>query len=101
MAPFQVGIAPIKYHSSDIVKQFVDELYSTLRENGIEVLLDDRKERPGVMFADMDLMGIPNRLVMSEKGLDNGMVEFKARQQEKPEDIKVEHIVAHILERLQ
>ena len=67
-------------HKSLRLREAVMQLYSQLEETGIEVLLDDRKERPGVMFADAELIGIPHRLIFSESGLDNGMVEYKSRQ---------------------
>ena len=79
LAPFSVAIIPIQYHKSSSVKAACDALYQQLQLAGIEVLLDDRKERPGVMFADMDLVGIPHRVTIGEKNLANGMVEYKSR----------------------
>lgn len=79
LAPFTVAIIPIQYHKSETVKTACDKLYQELQQAGIEVLLDDRKERPGVMFTDMDLIGIPYRITIGEKNLLEGQVEYKAR----------------------
>lgn len=79
MAPFQVAIVPIDYHKSYRVREKAEQLSQELQEAGFEVLLDDRKERAGVLFADMDLIGIPHRVVISERRLDTGTVEYKAR----------------------
>ena len=80
LAPFQVIITPIGYHKSEEVKQAVDSLYLELVEQGFEVLLDDRKERPGVMFADADLIGIPHRIVIGDRSLAQNEVEYKNRK---------------------
>ena len=80
IAPFHVTLVPINMHKSLRLREAVMQLYGQLQETGIEVLLDDRKERPGVMFADAELIGIPHRLTFSESGLDNGMIEYKSRQ---------------------
>ena len=79
MAPFEVVICPIGYDKSEAVKAAADKLHADLQAVGMDVLLDDRGERPGVMFAEADLMGIPYRLVIGERGLAEGNVEFKAR----------------------
>ncbi len=79
MAPFAIAIVPVQMHKSHRVRDIAEKLYRELKSKGVEVLLDDRKERPGVMFADMDLMGIPHRVVIGERGLDEGHVEYKAR----------------------
>jgi prolyl-tRNA synthetase len=68
------------YHKSEAVKAEADRLYRDLKAAGIDVILDDRNERPGVMFADMELIGIPHRLVIGERGLKDGQVEYKGRQ---------------------
>ncbi|HHM04643.1 MAG TPA: proline--tRNA ligase [Gammaproteobacteria bacterium] len=80
IAPFQVCLIPIGLHKSRRLRNAAEGLYRELLDAGIEVLLDDRKERAGVMFADMDLIGIPHRLVLGERGLDKGEVEYKARR---------------------
>lgn len=79
MAPFEVVICPIGLDKSEAVKQAAEALYSQLQQVGIDVLLDDRGERPGVMFAESDLMGIPHRLVIGDRGLAEGQVEYKGR----------------------
>ncbi len=100
IAPFQVGIVPINMQKSTLVQETVEQLYTTLTAAGIEVLLDDRKERPGVMFANMDLIGIPQRVVISERGLKVGTVEYKARRDEKSRDDSLENITNMLLEKL-
>ncbi|MBE2898764.1 proline--tRNA ligase [Pasteurellaceae bacterium 20609_3] len=80
LAPFQVAIVPMNMHKSPAVQAYAEELYRTLSAQGIEVLFDDRKERPGVMFADMELIGIPHTIVIGEKNLNNGEIEYKHRR---------------------
>ncbi len=80
LAPFQVALLPMNMHKSERLQKAVEKLYSELTEAGFEVLLDDRKERPGVMFADMELIGIPHRLVLGDRGLDDGTIEYKGRR---------------------
>lgn len=79
MAPFEVVICPIGMEKSELVKNTTDKLYQECKKIGLDVLLDDRGERPGVMFAESDLMGIPHRIVVGERGLAEGKVEYKAR----------------------
>jgi prolyl-tRNA synthetase len=79
IAPFAVCIVPMGYHKSEAVKAAADQLYTDLKAAGIDVVLDDRNERPGVMFADMELIGIPHRVVIGERGLKEGQFEYKAR----------------------
>lgn len=80
IAPFEVCIVPMGYHKSEAVKAAADQLYGELKELGIDVLLDDRNERPGSMFADMELIGIPHRVVIGERGLKDAQVEYKGRR---------------------
>ena len=80
IAPFEVCIVPMGYHKSEAVKAAADRLYGELKALGIDVLLDDRNERPGSMFADMELIGIPHRIVIGERGLKDGQVEYKGRR---------------------
>jgi prolyl-tRNA synthetase len=87
IAPFEISIVPIGLHKSDAVRKAAEKLYADLAASGIDVLLEDREERPGVLFADMDLLGIPHRLVVSDKGLAAGTVEYKARQSAAPENL--------------
>ena len=81
IAPFQMVITPINYHKSMQVKAMADDLYQQCLSAGIEVLLDNRKERAGIMFADSELLGIPHRIVISDTHIDNGNVEYKGRNQ--------------------
>ena len=81
MAPFELVICPIGMDKSELVKNTAEKLYQDCKNAGIDVLLDDRNERPGVMFAESDLIGIPHRIVIGERGLSAGNVEYKARNQ--------------------
>jgi len=85
MAPFKVVILPLNGHKSHRVKEFAESLYDTLTEAGVEVLLDDRNQRPGVMFADAELIGIPHTVVVSDRGLDQGTIEYRPRGGEQHE----------------
>jgi prolyl-tRNA synthetase len=96
MAPFQLAIVPIGINRSELVKETVETLYAELTAAGIEVLLDDRDERPGVMFADLELIGIPHRIVVGERGLKEGNVEYQGRRDEKASAIPLQNIVSHI-----
>jgi prolyl-tRNA synthetase len=96
MAPFQLAIVPIGINRSELVKETVEKLYAGLSAAGIEVLLDDRDERPGVMFADLELIGIPHRIVVGERGLKEGNVEYQGRRDEKATAIPLQNIVSHI-----
>ncbi|MDO6582736.1 proline--tRNA ligase [Photobacterium sp. 2_MG-2023] len=80
IAPFQVAIVPMNMHKSEEVQQAAEALYTDLTAAGIEVLFDDRKERPGVMFADMELIGVPHTVVIGDRSLKNGEVEYKDRR---------------------
>ncbi|XZG69629.1 proline--tRNA ligase [Chitinibacteraceae bacterium HSL-7] len=80
LAPFTVALVAVGYHRSEAVKAAADALYAELNAAGVEVLLDDRNERPGVMFADMELIGIPHRVTIGDKGLADGVIEYVARQ---------------------
>ncbi|WP_087719475.1 proline--tRNA ligase [Salinicola salarius] len=80
IAPFQLAIVPMNAHKSDRVRETADKLYQELTDAGIDVLLDDRDLRPGVKFADQELMGIPHRLVIGDRGLDKGELEYKGRR---------------------
>ena len=87
IAPFQVALLPLNMHKSQRLREAVERLYDELSAAGLEVLLDDRKERPGVMFAETDLMGIPHRLVLGERGLDGDYIEYKHRRDDTARDI--------------
>jgi prolyl-tRNA synthetase len=96
IAPFQVVIIPIAYHRSEHVKHAADALYQQLSATGIDVLLDDRAERPGLLFADNDLIGIPHRLVISKKTLQDKVIAYKART-EKNEQMLATHDILDFL----
>ncbi len=100
MAPFTLVICPIGFNKSELVAEKSMEIYQALREKGVDVLLDDRGERPGVMFAEADLMGIPHRIVIGERGLNAGEVEYKARQAEQAEMLNLADVVELVGERL-
>lgn len=93
MAPFQVAIAPIGIKKNEAVRDEAERLYAELVELGVEVLLDDRDERPGVMFADLELIGIPHRIVIGERGLKEGMVEYKGRRDAEAQQVPLQDIV--------
>ena len=98
MAPFAVVICPIGFDKSDAVKLAANQLYDELLAAGVDVLLDDRGERPGVMFAEADLMGIPHRLVIGERGLAEGSVEYKARTAAEAQMLPLNNLAAAVLE---
>jgi prolyl-tRNA synthetase len=100
MAPFDACLVPIGYHKSAAVREAADRLYAECTAAGIDMLMDDRGERPGVMFADMDLIGIPHRLVLGERGLASGMVEYKGRRDPKPQDLPLASAVQTLKEKL-
>ena len=96
IAPFQVALLPMNMKKSQRVRDAVDALYAEMTAAGIDVLLDDREVRPGVMFSDMELIGIPHRVVVGEKNLDKGMVEYKARRDGDNQDIARDEIIAFL-----
>ena len=100
IAPFEVAIVPMKMNKSYRVKEAVDKLYAELQAAGIDVLLDDRDARPGFIFADMELIGIPHRIVVGERGLDEGKVEYRARQDTDNTMIDIDSIVSHLKQQL-
>ncbi len=93
LAPFEVAILPMNMQKSFRVKELAEELYSQLRAKGIDVILDDRKERPGVMFADMELIGVPHTIVIGDRNLDNQEIEYKSRSSSEKQMIKQHDIV--------
>lgn len=93
IAPFKVAIVPMNMHKSESVQKFAEELYRTLLSQGVEVIFDDRKERPGVMFADMELIGVPHMIVIGEKNLENGEIEYKNRRSGEKEMIAKEQLL--------
>ncbi|CDH23056.1 proline--tRNA ligase [Xenorhabdus bovienii] len=101
IAPFQVALLPMNMHKSYRVKEVAEKLYADLRANGIDVIFDDRKERPGVMFADMELIGVPHTLVIGDRNLDNGEVEYKYRRNGDKQMLKLEGIVEYLKGQIQ
>jgi prolyl-tRNA synthetase len=93
MAPFELVICPIGMDKSENVKKIANQLYEDCKKNCIDVLLDDRGERPGVMFAESDLMGIPHRIVVGERGLAEGKVEYKARTAPEAQNLLVTDVI--------
>ncbi|MDF1691950.1 MAG: proline--tRNA ligase [Zhongshania sp.] len=100
IAPFEVAIVPLNMQKSERVREQAENLYNTLRGLGYDVLLDDRNERPGVKFADMELIGIPHRIVIGDRGLDNGMFEYKNRRASDNEDIAIDDVIDFIQQQL-
>ena len=100
MAPFELAIVPLGYRRSQVVREVADNLYNRMQAAGIDVVLDDRDERPGVMFADMELIGIPHRVVVSERGLKDGQLEYQARPDTAGTRIALDEAVRFVEERV-
>ena len=100
IAPFEVCIVPMGYTKSEAVKTAADALYSDLKASGVDVLLDDRNERPGVMFAEMELIGIPHRVVVGDRGLGEGKLEYKGRTDAEAKMIPLAEISAFLKAKL-
>jgi len=100
MAPFAACIVPIGYHKSGPVREAADRLHAELLAAGTDVLLEDREARPGVLFADMDLIGVPHRLVLSERGLAADSVEYKGRRDAAPSTIPLDAAARVLQERM-
>ena len=96
MAPFTVVIVPMNYKKSADVKAAADNLYAQLQQAGIDVLLDDRDERSGVLLHDSELIGIPHRIVIGDRGLKEGKVEYQARRDTEATELAVDAVVPHI-----
>lgn len=100
IAPFQVAIVPMNMKRSPRVAEQAETLYQQLINAGVEVLFDDRKERPGVMFADIELIGVPHRVVISERGIDAGTIEYKHRKDKDKIDVKIDDLFASLMKKL-
>lgn len=100
IAPFQVALLPMNMHKSYRVKEVAEKLYADLTAQGIEVLFDDRKERPGVMFADMELLGIPHTIVIGDRNLDSGVIEYKYRRSEDKSLIALDDAISILKEKI-
>ena len=98
IAPFALVLIPVNMQKSELVKQVTEQLYDDLLKAGIDVLLDDRKDRPGVKFADMELIGIPHRIVVGEKSLQRGILEYRARNQPEAAEIPLDNALKDILQ---
>lgn len=99
IAPFKVVIIPMNMHKSPRVQETAEKIYSELKAAGIDVLFDDRKERPGVMFADAELIGIPHMVVIGERNLDNKQIEYKYRTNKDKEMISSDDIVTLLIDK--
>ena len=99
IAPFEVCLVPIGFHKNAAVREAAEKLYAELAAAGVDVLLEDRDERPGSLFADMDLLGIPHRLVISEKSLAAGTIEYKGRRAAAPENAPLASTLAFLREK--
>ncbi len=98
IAPFQVAILPMNMHKSERVKATAEKLHDALQQAGVEVLLDDRKIRPGAMFADAELLGIPWHVVIGDRSLDAGEVEVKSRKTLQSENMPLDSVVSFLLQ---
>ena len=92
LSPFEIAILPINYNKSDNVKQKADDLYNKLKTRGFDVLLDNRGARPGVMFADADLIGYTHHIVIGDRLLEKGLIEYKNRKTQQKEEITIEEL---------
>ncbi|MFA7475422.1 MAG: His/Gly/Thr/Pro-type tRNA ligase C-terminal domain-containing protein, partial [Castellaniella sp.] len=101
IAPFEVVLCPIGIGKSDAVREAAESLYQALQAQGVDVILDDRDTRPGIMFADWELIGVPLRVTLGERGLKDGIVEIQARRDEQPQRIAQADALSCILERLE
>jgi prolyl-tRNA synthetase len=100
LAPFEVALCPMNMHKSERLRTAANKLYQELSDAGIDVLFDDRKVRAGFMFSDMELIGIPHRIVIGDRGLDSNTVEYRARTDSKNQDIALDNIVAYLQKQL-
>jgi prolyl-tRNA synthetase len=100
IAPFQVVLCPMSYDRSDMVREASDKLYQDLLSAGIEAILDDRGERPGAMFADWELIGVPHRVVVGERGLKEGMLEYQGRRDDAATPVALTEMLAFIQSKL-
>ncbi|WP_102796624.1 proline--tRNA ligase [Bowmanella denitrificans] len=96
IAPFKVALIPMNMHKSHRIQEAAEAIYQQLKQAGIEVLFDDRKERPGVMFADMELMGIPHHIVVGERNLDDNQVEYKCRRSGEKQLLELDKVLSFI-----
>lgn len=100
LAPFQVVLVPINAHKSIRLREAAEAMYQHLLDAGFDILFDDRGQRPGVAFADMDLIGIPHRLILGERGLDNGVVEYKCRADGSEAEFAIDDVIAQLTQKM-
>ncbi|MBT0964073.1 proline--tRNA ligase [Denitromonas iodatirespirans] len=100
IAPFELVICPVGWSKSEAVREAANALYTDLTEAGVDVILDDRNERPGVMFADWELIGVPHRIVIGDRGLKEGSAEYQGRRDEAATAVPVDGLAAFVLEKL-
>lgn len=100
IAPFHVAILPMNMHKSYRVKEVAEKLYADLKAQSIDVIFDDRKERPGVMFADMELIGVPYTIVIGDRNLDTNQVEYKSRRSDDKQLVGLDNVVSFLKEKL-
>jgi len=96
IAPWRIAIVPIGYGKSERVRECADGLYQALLDAGYEVLIDDRDERPGVMFADLELLGIPHRVVIGERSLDRGVAEYRHRSSGDERELGLDNLATEL-----
>ncbi|NLY27438.1 MAG: proline--tRNA ligase [Alcaligenaceae bacterium] len=97
LAPFEVVICPMGFHKSEAVRTTCEDLYTALRNTGIDVILDDRDTRPGIMFADWELIGVPVRVTIGDRGLKDGIIELQSRRQETADRIPANEALERVL----
>jgi prolyl-tRNA synthetase len=100
LAPFQLALCPMNMHKSERLRTAVEKLYRELLDAGIEVLFDDRKVRAGFMFSDMELIGIPHRVVIGDRSLDSGMIEYRARTASESQELPMTELIPFLLQQL-
>jgi prolyl-tRNA synthetase len=100
IAPFEIVLCPMAYDRSEMVRSVTDQLHAELEASGVDVILDDRGERPGVMFSDWELIGVPRRVVIGERGLKDGMLEYQERREAAATPLPMADAVQRILEKL-
>ncbi len=100
IAPFELALIPLNMNKSEAVAQKTEELYSSLKDLGIDVFMDDRNERPGSKFADIELIGLPHRIVISDRGITNGTLEYKGRSDTDNQDVPLDGVVEFISNKL-
>ncbi len=96
IAPFQIAIVPMNMHKSERVQQAAEKLYAELTAAGFDVLFDDRKERPGVMFSDMELIGVPHTVIIGDRSMDEGNFEYKNRRSGEKSAVAIDNIIEHL-----